>query len=106
MSSENLFTVMYFVNAALALICLIVFECFLRCLKASQPKVHEALGEPSIFTNNTGLNTLRAVVFLFRRKYRHFSDDRLKLFGDFALATTAFVLVVGGATTLLSCLDI
>lgn len=99
-SGEHLFAVMYVVNALLALASLIAIEVFLRRLRRSEPQVHKDLGEPLVFTNNTGLNTLRAVGFLFLRRYRGLPDASVRKLGSFALAVLLFTLAVGGITAL------
>ena len=100
MSGERLFALTYFINAFLVLTTLVSLEIFLRNLREKEPDVHRALGSPLIFGNNTGINMIRAVVFLFRRKYAGLSDNHLKVMGGFSLGVMVFSLVIGGATTL------
>lgn len=96
MSGTDLFAALYIVNALIALGGLIAVEVFLRSLRVCAPEVHRELGEPSVFANNTGLNTIRAVGFLLFRKHRVLPDRRARRLGDIAFAVLVSSLVTGG----------
>jgi hypothetical protein len=98
--SSNAFAVMYVINAVLAMASLAFLEVFLRRLKRSEPRVHQTLGEPLVFTNNTGLNTIRAVWFLLSRQYRSLGDERARKLGGVALGLLLSALALGAITTL------
>ena len=99
--SKNAFVVMYVLNAVLALSCLGTIHLLLSRLRREHSVVHKALGEPSLFQNNTVSNGLRVLGFLLTRKYREVPDEHVRKLGSIALALLVTVLATGVVTTML-----
>lgn len=85
MTSQTILGIMFAVLGSLVVIGLLLYNSVLKKLRRDHNGTWESLGSPSLFLNNSLVNSARVLGFVFMRKHRSLKDGTLSSICDFLL---------------------